>query len=96
MVFHSPQASQRPAHLEVTLPQAVQEKEGDLAMAHFWRVGARASNGISKGERNVRCADRPVACETRVNAIKHKWIGQAHPVHKVCTGRAPAVRRLSY
>lgn len=32
IVFHSPQASHRPAHLVVTLPQAEQENEGDLLM----------------------------------------------------------------
>jgi len=32
IVFHSPQVSQRPAHLVVTLPHAEHEKEGDFAM----------------------------------------------------------------
>jgi hypothetical protein len=33
MVFHAPQASQRPDHRVCTAPQAVQEKDPGLAMA---------------------------------------------------------------
>src|SRR6056297_150653 len=47
MVFHSPQASQRPDHLEKDAPQAEQEKVPVFAMSASCPMPERASNPYS-------------------------------------------------
>ena len=65
MEFHAPQASQRPDHLEVMLPQSLHEKEGFLAMRPCDETVPRRQTKLALFCGVGQCDDRIFRCLRR-------------------------------